>query len=941
MSGSITLLATPTDISYNVVTHILRWISSSPSFIVSNGTINVTTNNKSINLLDNFTSGTVSYTVKATDGINISNPLISNPITLLLALTNLSYNPATSILSWDSSYSSFLITNGIIDVSTNVTNINLLDNFTSGTGPTRYSITATDGINTTDTTISNLITLLSPPTNVFYSPSIRQLSWTSSSPLFIVSNGKTNVRNNGVSIILLDYFSPGTSNYTIRATDGINISKPLMTRSINLVAAPTKLQLYKPVYNLQQNDISRKTLISKIIKTGKSINYANSLTAHIYNTILSGDYDANKKILLLLKHKLYTTYMNHLVTYGRYNSNEIILNFENILANLTTDEYNIIFQINTTVDISTNEIQQEITKTFYVVLDYDKQFFLIQNYNGDFFRANSSYEFNLEHPSNLNTKFSLSYTQNKSPVNGLVYNGIPGTPGANLIFNVKPTSSYTSVYIFNSLSNDPYKWGYGQPILPLIEQNKVIHLNTSYIPISLQSQTNLSVYYNNGLNFYIQTTDIPFFTTSSLNYNYMLYYGTYYLKVPEIYSLALLNKGQETNIFYNGDRTKSSISNIYETTNDGSYKFFYDTLIISVYESFTPISLYSKLYGYLGASNIIRFDSNAASYAQPEIRTDHPNINGIEKVYGQTKIYVDYSNNSITLNNNTTKSTSKLYGVYNGTYIFYTTEYITFLVNGKENIFIISGTNSINGPGPDGITNILFYSGIIQVKIIGDFFKMSMYTFNKGYCGGYSILKYDTSFNNYLPHSYDFTDTSNNNFNDLEPIAYNVFIPLKSTTVDFKLDGSSYGKLIDSFNIIQNDSSGNLVFADLSGADIDSLKNIITTKSYNSYPYNRTTQYTMTKNKTYVFYNLSNSYITFMTNRKESYVTSSGDNTGIYYIIGSSPNKETYIFNTSERTSIALLKPIIVKVTGDFGYLSISTLNGYNGGQNLISYSNI
>jgi hypothetical protein len=291
------------------------------------------------------------------------------------------------------------------------------------------------------------------------------------------------------------------------------------------------------------------------------------------------------------------------------------------------------------------------------------------------------------------------------------------------------------------------------------------------------------------------------------------------------------------------------------------------------------------------------------------------------------------------LNNNVTISTSNSYGVFNGTYIFYTPEYITFLNNGKENIFIVSGTKSIKGPGPDGISNILFYSGVIQVKIIAGFFKMSMYTFNKGYCGGYGILNYGVVYDNYLPHSYDFIDTSNNIFVDVPPIIYNEFIPLKSTTLDFKVDGSSFNKPIDSFNVIQNDNSGNLVFAILTNKYIVS-GNLDSTKIYDIYPYNTNTQYTMTKNKTYVFYNMSNSYISFMTNEKESYITSSGVNSGIYYTTGSSPNGDPYTFNKSERTSLALLKPIIIKVTDDFGYLSICTLDGYNGGQNLISYSN-
>jgi len=100
----------------------------------------------------------------------------------------------------------------------------------------------------------------------------------------------------------------------------------------------------------------------------------------------------------------------------------------------------------------------------------------------------------------------------------------------------------------------------------------------------------------------------------------------------------------------------------------------------------------------------------------------------------------------------------------------------------------------------------------------------------------------------------------------------------------------------------------------------------------------------MTKNNTttntYVFYNISGLYITFMTNNKTSFITSSGIDSGSSFTTGSTPNGEQYTFYTSEVSPIALLKPIIVKVTGNFGYLSICTLNGYNGGQNLIAYSN-
>jgi hypothetical protein len=82
----------------------------------------------------------------------------------------------------------------------------------------------------------------------------------------------------------------------------------------------------------------------------------------------------------------------------------------------------------------------------------------------------------------------------------------------------------------------------------------------------------------------------------------------------------------------------------------------------------------------------------------------------------------EIDHNLITLNNDINlTSTSKLYGVYNGTYIFYTKYPITFLNKGKENLFFVSGLNGMPGIGPDGITNYIFYSGVIQVKIFGNF----------------------------------------------------------------------------------------------------------------------------------------------------------------------------------------------------------------------------
>jgi len=685
-----------------------------------------------------------------------------------------------------------------------------------------------------------------------------------------------------------------------------------------------------PVYNLQQNGVSRKMLISQMIRNGKSIDYANSETATIYKTILSLDYDANKKLLLILRYNLYMKYVGKVISCGKYNSQQIYEMIDFILANLTPEEYKIVYNITDTIISPDVPVNRPVTKIFYVVVDINQSIFIIKNYTGEFMIPYNVYEFNLEDPSNLNSKFCLSQEKTGTPVDGLVYSGTPGTPGAKLIFTV-PNLILYELYIFNPLSLAEFSWGYVLPFLPVLKATNP-YLELSYIPLSLQQQCNLTIYYNQALKFSIQNTYTPFIT--STNYNYFLYYGTYYLQVPKIYTVALLNKGQEIGINYVGKIITSTTSDVIGTTNDGTYNFYYDTVVISVYESFTPISFYSLFYGYLNEPNSIYFDLLAASDAQPAIRTDHLfDSNGVEALYSQTRLYIDYTQNTMKLNTDSeykTTSTSTIYGMYNGTYIFYTSTYITFLNKGKENIFVVNGYNGILCPGPDGITNYLFYKGVIQVKVLGKFDKMSLYTFDKGYCGGRYLLTYDSIFDANIPHSYPFNDIINTQLIDPPLIVYNIKKELNPTTIDFKgKNGTTFGNLSTSYNIIQIEN-GRIVFTDMNNVDVFN-----TNYSQHKIPYSSTTQYTMTTG-TYVFFNMTGTFITFMTKNKP--VSSSGTNVGSFYTFGTSPNGDKYIFNISDKTSLALLKPIIVTVTGNFGYLSICTLSGYNGGQNLLTY---
>jgi hypothetical protein len=122
-------------------------------------------------------------------------------------------------------------------------------------------------------------------------------------------------------------------------------------------------------------------------------------------------------------------YVSQSVSCSKSISNKIYEMIDYIVANLTLEEYNIVFDIQTNTIISSNT-NKTIKKIFHVVVDINESIFIIQNYAGEFMIPYNTYQFNLEDPSNLNTKFSLSQSDSGIPVNGLEYNGTPGRPGS-------------------------------------------------------------------------------------------------------------------------------------------------------------------------------------------------------------------------------------------------------------------------------------------------------------------------------------------------------------------------------------------------------------------------------------------------------------------------------------------------------------------------------
>lgn len=536
------------------------------------------------------------------------------------------------------------------------------------------------------------------------------------------------------------------------------------------------------VQSVKHSNISRKMLQAKMIRLRKSISYDTVRTCitipkevdlyanEYYKTILSLNYEGNKELLLILKNKFYMVYFNNLISDPNYNSQVVLLQnmLTTILTGLSLQEKELVYNIT-------------ITKVFYVVALFktSNPYFIIKNYIQDSLDPDLVYEFNLEDPSNLNTKFCLSINQNKIPVDGLIYNGIPGTTGANVIFQFQQTLSYYFLYIYNLYDKlNPYSWGYNNKIIPIVLNRTIPQTNLYYTTLPILQNANLNIYENKGLSFYINNNTN--YIVGNNNYNYAFYYGTYYLNVPKTFSVALLNNSQQNKIQYTGDQYKSIMSNVYFTTDDGSYFFYYDIVKITIYEPFTPISLYSYNYGYLRAYNTIMFNMIDANYAQPEIHTGRIVSNNIETLYSQTRVGLTNINNlyispMITLNNDINYNynlTTQKYGVFQGTYLFYTTFYITILNKTKTNLVTISGDNSVQGIGPDGNT-YTYYSGVVIIHILGNFGSLSVYTKDYGYAKGRALLVYGSDYNNHIPHSYAFTNETNTIMND--PIDHSLY----------------------------------------------------------------------------------------------------------------------------------------------------------------------
>jgi hypothetical protein len=668
----------------------------------------------------------------------------------------------------------------------------------------------------------------------------------------------------------------------------------------------------------------------------KAIAYDNSLSYLYTNTILSGDYDKNKSLLLYIRYKAYKRYYNSCIKCGEHNDKSLQLHtmLQDIIASLTTKEYNHVFDIVEVVDVS-NETVVEFVMEFYVIVreTYSYDYFMIKNISPNYlFIPNKSYSFDLSHPSNLNVTFCLSEKKNGIQVNGITYIGTPGTDGAKMNFTVPNNLTSSILYIFNSnikydngkviIDNAYGRWGYNLEYLNVLLTGNIYTGNSliNYQMVCINKNSNLAVYEFNGPKFYIND-NINIRVITSLDTNrYAVSYGTYYLYVPKIYTATLLNYGLEKSISFVGDistRSTEFVKGLNLSTNpiDTEYNFYYDKVTLTVYKPFTPLTFYSKKYGYMNSIGLLYFNDYCDDFSNS---SDSPYYIDYAVDYTYYGIQTQTSLNIITngLNQYITFNNIELpnvkYGMYIGEYYIFnipSSSPITFLNRGKENLVKIQPVNGqfILGLGPDGNT-YKFYYGTLLVTIYGNFGYMSLYSIFSGYMGGYKLIKYDSKFNNntYYPDPRSIPSITevpgNTTFTDIyvNPIYFNLNITSYNNTIPV-------ANLYNNFTVIYNE------------VDIINDKIIIN----NHTPYNSQIKYNI-RNGIYIIRSVGN-YIAILNNAKTSLVKYYGGLSTRN--IGPDGNLYDYYKDL-----------IIIYVFNNFGFVTLDILNKATGNF-LLSYS--
>ena len=699
------------------------------------------------------------------------------------------------------------------------------------------------------------------------------------------------------------------------------------------------------VYYPPSNNISKKMLQAKAIRLNgrQAITYDTSLSYLYTNTILSGDFDKNKSLLLYIRYKAYNRYFTSSIKCGNNGQKALDLYnmFGSIIQSLTTDEYNHVFDIQQIVDVSFDTIITDVEITFFVVVreTYNYSYFIVKNITPDYyFYPGKTYCFDLSDPSNYNTIFSLSEKKDGVQVKGLLYEGIPGTENAKLFFTIPPNLITGELYVFNenlrydngnlNLEETYGRWAYNQTHINIKLTNIPINISDNllnYEFICINKNSNLAVYEYNGPRYYFNNNINANIIISINKKRYMVSYGTYYIYVPKIYAATLLNNGLEKSISFVGSNITKSTEYLTElklSTNpvDASYNFYYDTVVLTVYKPFTtPLTFYSKKFGYMSSIGLLYFSDSCNDFAGSSNMDYYVEYDNIATYYGiQTQTSLNIITNGptdyITFNGNL-NNTSIKYGMHLGEYYIFNIprdKPITFLNNGKENLVKLDAVNGkyIFGLGPDG-NKYKFYYGTLIVTVNGNFGAMSIFSTFSGYMGGYSLIKYGTQFNN------------NEYYPDPRSIPTITELPENTTFNDVNINPIYFG-LISSF------TTTDIPFSDLYTGNYELYYNEVSFYNNNiiindNTPYNSNVKYTL-KQGIYILKSLNN-YLAVLNNEKTNLIKYYG---GLTLSINA-PDGYTYNYYKDY---------IAIYVYSNFGTVSLSVI-GKSIGIYLLSYDRL
>jgi hypothetical protein len=157
----------------------------------------------------------------------------------------------------------------------------------------------------------------------------------------------------------------------------------------------------------------------------------------------------------------------------------------------------------------------------------------------------------------------------------------------HILYNQNTISGFQSSFAVD-ISKNEYQ------VTPFVKENNIITL-LNQVVVNVLLDTDNSFKYAFGRNYYDSTKQ------------YGLFNGVYTFKdVPSDHPIAFLNNGV-IGLTYTGDSDKKYTKAVLNSTNNGTYDFYYGDVTVTVIGEFGLMSVYCYYHGYMGGKNSLRY----------------------------------------------------------------------------------------------------------------------------------------------------------------------------------------------------------------------------------------------------------------------------------------------------------------------------------------------